>query len=127
MAKCVQALDVHSYLMMDINFKIFQSKYFNVIKIFASRNFKIDIHQNVSRAFNILHYNSYLSVQFALLQCLELHILAGHIEAKPRGLPGDHHRVLGEHHKHEVFQRKEVSAVIFVNNLPQNENLNRIL
>ena len=53
---------------MDINFKILQSKYFNdkfstyniaivrkfVIKIFALKNFKINIHQNVSRAFNIL-------------------------------------------------------------------------
>ena len=28
-----------------------------VIKIFALKNFKINIHQNVSRAFNILHYN----------------------------------------------------------------------
>ena len=27
-----------------------------VIKIFALKNFKINIHQNVSRAFNILHY-----------------------------------------------------------------------
>ena len=35
---------------MDINFKILQSKYFKKI-------FKINIHQNVSRAFNILHYN----------------------------------------------------------------------
>ena len=48
---------------MDINFKILQSKYFNicetlVIKIFAQKNFKINIHQNVSRAFNILHYNT---------------------------------------------------------------------
>ena len=44
---------------MDINFKIIQSKYFNdfnVIKIFALKNFKINIHQNVLRAFNILHY-----------------------------------------------------------------------
>ena len=41
-------------------FKILQSKYFNdikifVIKIFALKNFKINIHQNVSRAFNIPH------------------------------------------------------------------------
>ena len=53
--------------MMDINFKILQSKYFNnkkieivikiVVKIFALKNFKINIHQNVSRAFNILHYS----------------------------------------------------------------------
>ena len=62
---------------MDINFKILQSKYFNyskflilitVIKIFALKNFKINIHQNVSRAFNILHYKRVyiccLSVQF---------------------------------------------------------------
>ena len=27
-----------------------------VIKIFALKNFKINIHQNVSRAFNIFHY-----------------------------------------------------------------------
>ena len=54
------------FTMMDINFKILQSKYFNdikifdikifVIKIFAVKNFKINIHQNGSRAFNILHY-----------------------------------------------------------------------
>ena len=32
--------------------------FFTVIKIFAPKNFKINIlHQNVSRAFNILHYN----------------------------------------------------------------------
>ena len=30
-----------------------------VIKIFALKNFKINIHQNVSRAFNILHYEYY--------------------------------------------------------------------
>ena len=56
--------------LMDINFKILQSKYFNdyiliffkyfniflLIKIFALKNFKINIHENVSRAFNILHY-----------------------------------------------------------------------
>ena len=41
---------------MDINFKILQSKYFKYFKIFALKNFKINIHQNVSRAFNILHY-----------------------------------------------------------------------
>ena len=37
----------------------FLSKYFNfnVIKIFALKNLKINIHQNVSRAFNILHYS----------------------------------------------------------------------
>ena len=29
-----------------------------VIKIFALKNFKINIHQHVSRAFNILHYNN---------------------------------------------------------------------
>ena len=29
-----------------------------VIKIFALKNFKINIHQNFSRAFNILHYNT---------------------------------------------------------------------
>ena len=28
-----------------------------VIKIFALKNFKINSHQNDSRAFNILHYN----------------------------------------------------------------------
>ena len=38
-----------------------------VIKIFALKNFKINIHQNVSRAFNILHYSYYLE---ELLQCL---------------------------------------------------------
>ena len=31
---------------------------FRPIKIFALKNFKINIHQNVSRAFNILHYNN---------------------------------------------------------------------
>ena len=31
-----------------------------VIKIFALKNFKINNHQNVSRAFNILHYNNLL-------------------------------------------------------------------
>ena len=47
-------------IMMVINFNVLQSKYFNnivVIKIFALKNFKINDHQNVSRAFNILHYD----------------------------------------------------------------------
>ena len=37
-------------------------RYDAVIKIFALKNFKINIHQNVSRAFNILHYNNTHSV-----------------------------------------------------------------
>ena len=37
-------------------------RYEAVIKIFALKNFKINIHQNVSRAFNILHYNNTHSV-----------------------------------------------------------------
>ena len=45
------------YLLMDINFKILQSKYF------AMKNFKINIYQNVSRAFNILHYGIYCSIE----------------------------------------------------------------
>ena len=54
----------YTNLKMDINFKILQSKYFNdllfffVIKIFVLKNFKINIHQNVSRSFNILHYTN---------------------------------------------------------------------
>ena len=46
---------------MDINFNILQSKYSNyyiLFEIFALKNIKINIHQNVSRAFNILHYVS---------------------------------------------------------------------
>ena len=31
-----------------------------VIKIYALKNFKINIHQNVSRAFNILHYSKFM-------------------------------------------------------------------
>ena len=34
-----------------------------IIKIFALKNFKINIHQNVSRAFNILHYKQDLEEQ----------------------------------------------------------------
>ena len=37
--------DYASHILMVINFKILQSKYF-----------KINNHQNISRAFNILHY-----------------------------------------------------------------------
>ena len=39
-----------------INEQIFYIGRKFVIKIFALKNFKINIHQNVSRAFNILHY-----------------------------------------------------------------------
>ena len=38
------------------------------IKIFALKNFKINIHQNVSRAFNILYYNN-------CLKCTKTNIL----------------------------------------------------
>ena len=36
------------------------------LKIFALKNFKINIHQNVSRAFNILHYIIELLRAFAI-------------------------------------------------------------
>ena len=37
---------------------IYRSKIYKLIKIFAMNNFKINNHQVVSRAFNILHYNN---------------------------------------------------------------------
>ena len=40
--------------------KFFRANILIVIKIFALKNFKINIHQNVSRAFNILHYNNFV-------------------------------------------------------------------
>ena len=58
---------------MDINFKILQSKYYIiVIKIFALKNFKINIHQNVSRAFNILHYNIFIALFSSCVACFRL-------------------------------------------------------
>ena len=45
----------HNCLQPDEDLQYIGRKF--VIKIFALKNFKINIHQNVSRAFNILHYN----------------------------------------------------------------------
>ena len=41
---------------INVSLKPFVAININIIKIFALKNFKINIHQNVSRAFNILHY-----------------------------------------------------------------------
>ena len=38
--------------------KFFRANILMTKKIFALKNFKINIHQNVSRAFNFLHYKN---------------------------------------------------------------------